>query len=63
MYINKKQEADIRKATKEINKLTTLESCGIDFGTNKEKVKLWLMWFNVEAQKITKVLDERTKED
>jgi len=57
MYINKTQEAVIRRAVNEICELTTLKTCGIDFGKNEEIVKLWLMWFEIEANKITEVLD------
>lgn len=57
MYINKKQEATIKRAAEEINRLTTLESCGIDFGDKRDQVKLWLTWFKIEADKITKALD------
>lgn len=57
MYLGKKREATIRTAAEEIKRLTTLENCGIDFGENKEKVKLWLTWFAIEANKINNALD------
>lgn len=58
MYINKKQEGTIRRAAEEISRLTTLETCGIDFGENRDRVKLWLTWFQIEANKITRALDK-----
>ncbi|WP_313069836.1 hypothetical protein [Lacrimispora sp.] len=51
MYIKQGQILQIREAVEEIKKLTTLETCGLDNET-KEKMKLWVMWFDVYANQI-----------
>lgn len=56
MYMKQGQILQIREATEEIKRLATLESCGLDAET-KEKMKLWVMWFEVHANKIERALD------
>lgn len=56
MYMKKGQIAQIRDAAEEIKRLATLETCGLDEET-KEKMRLWVKWFDLEADKILDSLD------
>lgn len=56
MYMKQGQILQIRDAVEEIKNLATLETCGLDEET-KEKMKLWVMWFDCYANKINSALD------
>ena len=56
MYMKKGQIAQIRDSALEIKRLATLEICGLDEET-KEKMRLWVKWFDSEADKIINALD------
>lgn len=56
MYMKNGQIIQIRESVEEIKRLATLETCGLDNET-KEKMKLWVMWFDVYANKIERALD------
>lgn len=53
MYMNKGQIAQIREAAEEIKRLATMETCGLILDDDtKEKVRLWVKWFDAQANKI-----------
>lgn len=56
MYMKQGQIMQIRDGVEEIKRLATLETCGLDEET-KEKMKLWVTWFDVYANKIERALD------
>lgn len=56
MYMKNGQIAQIRDAAEEIKRLATLETCGLDEET-KEKMRLWVQWFDIQANKIIGALD------
>ena len=56
MYMKQCQILQIRDAVNEIKRIATLETCGLDEET-KEKMKLWVMWFDVYANQIEDALD------
>lgn len=56
MYLKQGQILQIREAAEEIKRLATLETCMLDEET-KEKIRLWVMWFEVYANQITDALD------
>lgn len=61
MYMKKGQIAQIRDSALEIKRLATLESCGLDDET-KEKIRFWVKWFDLEADKIVNALDGNVME-
>lgn len=56
MYMKNGQIAQIRDAAKEIERLSTLETCGLDDET-KKNMRLWVTWFGVYANQIIDALD------
>ena len=58
MYITKDREGQIIQAAERIKELATLETCGLPDDI-KKKIKLWVMWFDVEADKILSAMEGR----
>lgn len=56
MYMKNGQIAQIRESAKEIKRLATLETCGLDNAT-KENMRLWVQWFDAYANQIIGALD------
>lgn len=56
MYMKQGQILQIREAVEELHRLASLETCGLDDET-KKKMKLWVSWIDVYADKIERALD------
>lgn len=56
MYMKQGQTTQIREAAEEIKRLATLETCALDYAT-KEKMRLWVQWFDIYANQILDALD------
>lgn len=61
MYLKQGQLMQIKDAIKEIHGLVSMENCDLDAET-KEKIRLWVMWFDVYAYQIENALDGEVKE-
>lgn len=61
MYMKQGQIAQIKDAVEEIHGLASLENCGLDADV-REKIKLWVTWFDVYAYQIENALDGDIKE-
>ena len=61
MYMKQGQILQIREAVKEIKKIATMKNCTLDNET-KKKIKLWVMWFDIYANKINDALDNNLDE-
>lgn len=59
MYLTKKEVGEMKRAAEEIKRISTLETCSIDFGANRERVKKWARYFDAYANTITKILDSK----
>lgn len=58
MYMKKGQIAQIRDAAEEIKRLATMETCGLKLDDDtREKVWIWVQWFDRQADKINMALD------
>lgn len=58
MYMKKGQITQIRDSAEEIKRLATMETCGLMLDDNtREKVHLWVQWFDGYANQIIKALD------
>ena len=58
MYMKNGQIAQIREAAEEIKGLATMETCGLILDADtREKVHLWVQWFDGYANQIIKALD------
>jgi hypothetical protein len=59
--LKKEEVYELQRTAREIRRLAKMETCGF---RDKETVnvqkdlRLWLMWFEVEAQKIEKIVGE-----
>lgn len=58
MYMKNGQITQIRGAAEEIKRLATMETCGLILDADtREKVYLWVQWFDGYANQIIKALD------
>ena len=58
MYMKNGQIAQIRDAAEEIKRLATMETCGLKLDDDtREKVWIWVQWFDRQADKINMALD------
>ena len=58
MYMKNGQIAQIQEAADEIKRLATMETCGLILDDDtREKVHIWVQWFDGYANQIIKALD------
>lgn len=63
MYMKNGQISQIRDAAEEIKRLATMETCGLELDNDtREKVRLWVQWFDRQADKINMALDGKILE-
>lgn len=61
MYMKQGQLLQIREAIEEIHSLASMKNCNLDAET-KEKIKLWVQWFDTYAYQIEDALNGEVKE-
>jgi hypothetical protein len=62
MYMKQGQLSRIQAAAEEIRRLATMETCGLKdkcgfTDDQMKKIKLWVGWFDIEAEVILKQLE------
>lgn len=58
MYMKNGQICQIRDAAEEIKRLATMETCGLKLDDDtREKVWIWVQWFDRQADRINMALD------